>query len=118
MEVLGMDEAKIKWLEHNGYLPITDAIIREWMKWFYANPIMLGRAEEQRLIYKAKFSYYKLYGKQIVPYSNEYLERSIKEIKRGSRKMFKRYVIYEVWPIKQIHRIYSRWQFGLFWSKW
>ncbi|MDB5053136.1 MAG: hypothetical protein JWM44_1186 [Bacilli bacterium] len=113
--IVKMDDVKAKWLKRNGYLPVTDAIIREWMQWFYTNPFLPERVEEQRLIYKAKFSYYKRFDKKIVLYTSHHIEtKSINEIKQGARKMYRQHVLLELWPIKQIHRIYTRWQLGYY----
>lgn len=104
---------KVEWLERNGYLPLTDAILREWLKFAYEwGPEW--KANELFSSYAEKFTHYKRFGKQIVTYSPASLERSIQELKRGSRRMFRQFVICEMWPIKQIHRTYTRWKFGYY----
>lgn len=105
--VCRMDREKLTWLEANGYKPINDKIIRECLTWLYIHHP--DEVQEREAEYRAKFSYYKRYGNQIMPYSKEYLERtSIEELKTKDRRNIWRFVIMEVRPIKQLVSMWYR----------
>lgn len=80
-----LDADKRQWLEQNGYRPITEAIMHEWMG--YTLPEL-----SERMYWEAKneFVVYKRYGKTVMPYSERYLaEKSIEELMfKGGKNVF------------------------------
>ena len=105
-----LDIEKQEWLAANGYRPINDKVIRECLVDLYVHAP--GIVQEKEAEFKEKFSYYKRYGKRIMPYSTEYLERtSIEELRKRDRQNIWRFVIQEAWPIKQIISMWSRFSF-------
>lgn len=102
-----MDKKKSKWLKRNGYKPITDDVIREMVDQIYEQSPQLARRWETES--KERYSHYKRYGKMIMPYSLEYLEMiSIEELKKYNRKNILNFVIFGMWPVKQIYRWWVR----------
>lgn len=74
-----MTEEKRKWLKANGYHPITDEVIREYVR--------EGKSDLTEEEIKEKFQYYKRYRDTIMPYSEGYLARaSIEELKEKNER--------------------------------
>lgn len=111
-----MNKQKQRWLHRHGYKPITEEVIKEQAVQIYEHSPDYARMWE--IESKEKYSHYKRYGKTIMPYTPEYLDKAnVKELKRYNRRNYIEFVLLRTWPFKQLHRRWCRMQLGIgFWK--